>query len=159
MESAAMTSSRPLHHPGSPFDPYRDPFDTSSSRGGAGGRDGHEGAESWSSGGNDSESPTSNTNANAAMNGGAHSGEASMAMQGIKDESSRGGAQEPKKKRFVCPHCERTFARSGHLQRHERSRMSSLPTKLPRCKCSYGFHRLDCFLNFGFKIGTEIRYK
>lgn len=141
MESAAMSSSRSLHHPGTPFDPYRDPFDTSS-RGGASGRDGHEVAESWSSGGNDSESPPSNTNANNGMNGGAHSGDGSMTMQEIKDESSRGGAHEPKKKRFVCPHCERTFARSGHLQRHERSRMFPSLTKLFRSICSHGLHRL-----------------
>ena len=130
MESAAMSTSRPLHHPGSPFDPYRDPFDTSS-HGGAGGRDA-EVAESWSSGGDDSESPPANTNASNGtqdinVNGGGHSKDRSTAMQGVKEESSRIGAHEPKKKRFVCPHCERTFARSGHLQRHERSRMYPFP--------------------------------
>lgn len=129
-----MSTSRPLHHPASsPFDPYRDPFDTSS-RAGAGGRDAHDAAESWSSGGDNSDSPPSNSNANnnaMSANGGAHVGDGSMAMQGIKEESSsRGGAHEPKKKRFVCPHCTRTFARSGHLQRHERSRMAPFPTHL-----------------------------
>lgn len=139
MESAAMSTSRPLHHPGSPFDPYRDPFDTSS-HAGAGGRDA-EVAESWSSGGNESESPPANTNSNKAqgmnMNGGAHSGDRSMAMQGVKEEPSRSGAHEPKKKRFVCPHCERTFARSGHLQRHERSRKYPVPMDASSWEPSY----------------------
>jgi Zinc finger, C2H2 type len=142
MESAAMSTSRPLHHPGSPFDPYRDPFDISS-HGGAGGRDA-EGAESWSSGGNESESPPATTGANNGtqgmnVNGGPHLGDRSMAMQGVKEEESKSGAHEPKKKRFVCPHCERTFARSGHLQRHERSRKYPVPTssfqQQPSCRC------------------------
>ena len=106
MESVSSTlSSSQL--PQSPFDPYRDHFDPRSDAG-------HEHPESWSSGGNNSNSPLGQFNNNMEENGdvsmhGMHGGEGST-------------AHEPKKKRFVCPHCTRTFARSGHLQRHERSR-------------------------------------
>ena len=111
-----------LHHPHSPFDPYRDPFDLSSSTGG------HqqprknsaveEPPESWSSGGNNSvHSPLE-----ASVNQN-HSVDGTGGAIDIKMQSTDGSAaHDSKKKRFVCPHCTRTFARSGHLQRHERSR-------------------------------------
>ena len=105
--SSTLSSSQLL--PQSPFDPYTDHFDPQRN----GGRD-H--PESWSSGGNNSNSPLGQSNNihDVDDNG-------DMSMLGMRgDEGST--VREPKRKRFVCPHCTRTFARSGHLQRHERSR-------------------------------------
>ena len=65
-------------------------------------------------------------------------------------------APEPKKKRFVCPRCTRAFARSGHLQRHGRSRIKPVtefglmvdtnerPFQCPQCSSAFG--RLDTLL-------------
>lgn len=134
MESAAstLTNSHQLHHhhqqPQSPFDPYRDPFDNSTRTDQEHDPANDDVPESWSSGGNNSDrSPLPLNTHHTHQNGTNGTNGATMIvdMMGIKQE---GGYKqpEPKKKRFVCPHCTRTFARSGHLQRHERSRMLSL---------------------------------
>ena len=59
-------------------------------------------------------------------------------------------APEPKKKRFACPPCTRTFARNGHLQRHGRSQVKSVgefglmvdtnerPFQCPQCSSAFG---------------------
>lgn len=126
VSSALSTAASQLHHPHSPFDPYRDPFDLS---GPTGGQQHHrknsaveEPPESWSSGGNSSvHSPLEpSVNQNHSVNGTA--GAMDITMQSTDGSA----AHDSKKKRFVCPHCTRTFARSGHLQRHERSRRPPL---------------------------------
>ena len=106
--SNSTTSLTSARTPASPFDPYRDPFDTTDSR-----RDEHQG--SWRSGGNNVNSASGQQN--------------EMDIQPLGDGASGkvSEAHEMKKRRFVCPHCARTFARSGHLQRHERSRISLTP--------------------------------
>jgi hypothetical protein len=119
MESVSSTLSASQLNPQSPFDPYRDPFDntrrdtTNSS---------NDPPESWSSGENNSNSPLGHA---LDMDGSSHM-HLDMNMSGMGTGDGAGGAHEPKKKRFMCPHCTRTFARSGHLQRHERSRIPLL---------------------------------
>ena len=118
MESASTALSSSVVHPAlSPFDPYQDPFEATTSvpnrRGSV--EDTH--PESWSSGGNNAHSPLDQSGNPGSVNG--NSGKMDIVTDAVS-------AQEQKKKRFVCPHCTRTFARSGHLQRHERSRMSFL---------------------------------
>jgi uncharacterized Zn-finger protein len=111
METASSALGARLHHQlrsQSPFDPYRDPFDSASRH------DRGNNAESWSSGDNSTSPLPAGMNGSANMESGLH---------GIQTDDGLGPI-EGKKKRFVCPHCTRTFARSGHLQRHERSRMS-----------------------------------
>jgi uncharacterized Zn-finger protein len=128
MESAAsLSSSHQLHQlhqqqSTGPFDPFRDPFESNSR-----GDQEHDGGnddvpQSWSSGGNNSDrSPLPLNNHRNGTNGLNGSG-MDTEMQGVKIEAGQ-KLPEPKKKRFICPHCTRTFARSGHLQRHERSRI------------------------------------
>src|SRR5579859_2570110 len=107
MESASSAMNASQLHPSlsehSPYDPYRDHFDASSSR---------HAPESWSSGRNDSPSPQGNGNMNDNIGGGMDS------MQGLQGDENGpiGGRADKIKKRFICPHCTRTFARSGHLQ-------------------------------------------
>ena len=79
-----------------------------------------------------------------------------MGIHGIQGgHGSSSSGLQPKKKRFVCPHCMRTFARSGHLQRHERSRRypylwgltldtNERPFQCPQCSSKFG--RLDTLL-------------
>lgn len=126
-----MESALSAAPPESPFDPYRDPFDISSRRDTLSAA--NDAQESWGSRDNNSNSPLEhhhemNNRNNSNNNGG------DMGTHGIhhQHQSARGdggsltAAHEPKKKRFVCPQCTRTFARSGHLQRHERSRIHPL---------------------------------
>ena len=108
MEGMSSTLSSSQLPPQSPFDPYRDHFDPQRIGG-------HDHPESWSSDGNNSNSPLGQSNNHDMDENG------DMTMHGIQGGEGS-AANEPKKKRFVCPHCTRTFARSGHLQRHERSR-------------------------------------
>ena len=106
--SSAMSSSSRLP-PRSPFDSYRDHIAHRHD----GGKD-H--PESWGSGGNSSNSPHGRSNNNDNMDE-----NRDMNLHGMQDGEGS-GTHQPKKRRFVCPHCTRAFARSGHLQRHERSR-------------------------------------
>src|SRR5271167_296335 len=117
MESASSTFSASRLASQSPFDPHRDPFHISLSRRETGNNDPH---ESWSS--------ENNSNSLLGQHSNHHDMDESMnnldmGMHGIqRGDRSSSSAHTPKKKRFVCPHCTRTFARNGHLQRHERSR-------------------------------------
>src|SRR6266496_4859119 len=116
MESASSTVSASQLSPQSPFDSYRDPFYISSSR-----RDTGNPPESWSSEHNNSSSPLRQHSNHHNMDGSRK--DIDLGNHGIQNSGDgSSSAHKPKKKRFVCPHCARTFARSGHLQRHERSR-------------------------------------
>lgn len=116
MENASSAVGGPqLLSPQNDFDRCRDPFDDASRRDSR-----NEQAESWNPGGNSSTSPMGRPFNNHNTDGAANSTD--MNMHGIESGvglATLGG----KKKRFVCPHCTRAFARSGHLQRHERSRL------------------------------------
>ena len=113
-----MESSLSHHHrlpEQSPFDQFADPFDLANRHDPHNNGANPERPESWSSGENNDDSPLGDSGHD--MDGA--TGGAAGANRG---EGIAVHAGEPKKKRFVCPHCTRTFARSGHLQRHERSR-------------------------------------
>jgi hypothetical protein len=109
-----MSSSHPP--PQNPFEPYRHPFDSSSRRD----TNNNDPPQRWNSGDNNSNSPLGNHQDMDIGSGNDMGG--THRTQHHHHPSQRVVAREPKKKRFVCPHCTRTFARSGHLQRHERSR-------------------------------------
>jgi uncharacterized Zn-finger protein len=110
-----METSLTHHHrlpAQSPFDQFADPFDLANRRDSGADADR---PESWSSDGeNNDDSPLGDSAHDSAM-------DAPAGLAGGAN-GARAKAGEAKKKRFICPHCTRTFARSGHLQRHERSR-------------------------------------
>jgi len=122
MENAPSALTSRHVHAKSPFNQFRDPFlkrengslHPSTSQ-----------DDPWSPGDN-------NTNSNSPLDltGKEIGGETDMDIGmdvGVSTQNGSGSGHETKKKRFVCPHCTRTFARSGHLQRHERSRMFPFP--------------------------------
>jgi hypothetical protein len=119
MESAPSALSAPqLSPPQNAFDRCRDSFDVSSRHDTS-----TEQVESWSLSGNSSGPPLGHPS-----NGHYTDGTTNGMSTNLQGAQSGGGLTTPgtKKKRFVCPHCTRAFARSGHLQRHERSRLGFL---------------------------------
>jgi Zinc finger, C2H2 type len=133
MDNVPSTSGSPQGRSAT-FDPFRpDPFDLNHETAPP-----PESSESWSSGGNNNsmQSPppgeASPVNVRKRQNGGTHDND----MDARQNDGTR---PESKKKRFVCPHCTRTFARSGHLQRHERSRLISWGIQLMQIPTSDRF--------------------
>jgi len=133
MENAPSTLTSRHVHSKSPFNQFRDPFlkrengsiHTSTSQG-----------DPWSPGDNitNANSPLDLTGNDIGLERDMDVGMDISVSTHNGSGSATPGGHESKKKRFVCPHCTRTFARSGHLQRHERSR--TLP---PPIQCSFVF--------------------